>query len=110
VFLPDPASYGQHDDIFIGQDPIDSAAHWGDVFRSVPGKLGAFVRRVLVEPLGSEQSCGHSQAKENKWRIAWMSDVNIANFADIADFANFAKAVSLSATCVDPPGIDAIGT
>jgi len=39
-----------------------------------------------------------------------MSDVNIANFADIADFANFAKAVSLSATCVDPPGIDAIGT
>ncbi|HWY47733.1 MAG TPA: hypothetical protein VNX70_10145 [Bryobacteraceae bacterium] len=28
VFLPDPASYGQHDDIFISEDPIDSAAHW----------------------------------------------------------------------------------
>jgi hypothetical protein len=49
VFLPDPARYDQHDEIFVIQYPIDSAAHSGDVLRSVLGEYGAFVRRMLFE-------------------------------------------------------------
>jgi hypothetical protein len=64
VFLPDSARYGQHNDIFLSQDPINSAAHCGDVSPiRTEQNHGASIRR--------EQSGDHSQVIEKKTLMAW---------------------------------------
>jgi len=84
VFLPDSARYGQNNDIFLSQDPINSAAHRGDIFPDPNwAKPRSSVRRM--------QSGDHSQVLENKTLVAPMSDENIANVADFAGFVDFAK-------------------
>jgi hypothetical protein len=103
VFLPDPARYGQHNDIFPRQDPINSAAHCGDVSPIRTGQNhGAAVRR--------EQSGDHSQAIETKTLTVCMSDDDLANVADFAGFVDFARRLATARPVPDPPVSSATGT
>jgi hypothetical protein len=85
----------------MSQDPIDSAAHGGDVSRSV-------LEQNYDASIRNEQSGDHSQVIETKMLMVWMRGDNIANVADFASFVDFVKRQRRRER--RSGGIDVIGT